>query len=151
MKSSFYMKLNVCVFASTSENGALTFYFKKQFWKLKKCFYLSFLYQSKESAPPSLGEEGFELGKCKTDVKCCPSWLGKKKKKHSISPKAAVNGIFYLFTLLINIRLVSYTRLSLTNYVKSHLKLFLISRSQTFIFINSKIADFTKHLVSIVL
>ena len=54
---------------------------KKQFWKLKKCFYLSFLYQSKESAPPSLGEEGFELGKCKTDVKCCPSWLGKKEKK----------------------------------------------------------------------
>ena len=88
-----------------------------------------------------LGEEGFELCKCKTDVKCCPPRLGEEEK---FSFYTALNSFkrpfFYLFTLLKNIRLMSYTRLSLKNCVKSQLKLFLISGNQTFIFIDSKVA-----------
>ena len=44
MKSLFYMKLNICVFASTSENGALILHFKTIILKTYKNILIYFFH-----------------------------------------------------------------------------------------------------------
>ena len=104
MKSLFYMKLNICVFASTSENGALILHFKTIILKTYKNILIYFFHVKAKnlhhpphpSSWPLWGRRGSNYVNAKLMLNVAHHGQEKKKNFHSIPPRTALNDNFFL-------------------------------------------------------